>query len=68
MEEDTKVKKAVDEAQDKREWVECAGKMLMPRLHVQIAMEKADEMRVEQEQLEDMQRQDEREQRERERV
>jgi hypothetical protein len=37
-EEDTEVKKAVDEAQayydaqDKREWVEWAGKMLMLRL------------------------------------
>jgi hypothetical protein len=59
-EEDTEVKKAVDKAQayydvqDKREWVEWAGKTLMPRLHAQIVMEKADEMRAEQEQLEDM--------------
>jgi hypothetical protein len=60
-EEDAEVKKAVDEAQayynaqDKREWVEWAGKMLMPCLHVQIAMEKADAMRAEQEELEEMQ-------------
>jgi hypothetical protein len=48
MEEDTEVKKAVDEAQqyydaqEKREWVEWAGKTLMPCLHAQIVMEKAD--------------------------
>jgi hypothetical protein len=48
MEEDAEVKKAVDEAQEyfdvqeKREWVEWVGKMLMPHLHVQMAMEKAD--------------------------
>jgi hypothetical protein len=59
-EEDAKVKKAVDEAQayydaqDKREWVEWVGKTLMPCLHVQIAMEKADAMRAEQEELEEM--------------
>jgi hypothetical protein len=53
-EEDAKVKKAVDEAQayynaqDKREWVEWAGKMLMPYLHVQMAMEQVDTMRAEQ--------------------
>jgi hypothetical protein len=73
-EEDTEVKKAVDEvqayydAQDKREWVEWAGKMLMPCLHVQIAMEKVDDMRADQEQLEDMRQQDKREQQEWERV
>jgi hypothetical protein len=45
MEDDVNVKKVVDEAQeyydvqDKREWVEWAGKTLMPHLHVQIAME-----------------------------
>jgi hypothetical protein len=67
-EEDTEVKKAVDEAQayydaqDKRQWVEWVGKMLMPRLHAQIAMERVDTMRAEQEQLEEIQRQDEREQ------
>jgi hypothetical protein len=60
-EEDAKVKKAVDEAQayydaqDTREWVKWAGKTLMPRLHAQIAMEKADAVRVEQEDLEEMQ-------------
>jgi hypothetical protein len=59
-EEDAKVKKAVDkaqayyDAQDKREWVKWAGKMLMPHLHVQIAMEKVDMARVEQESLEEM--------------
>jgi hypothetical protein len=73
-EDDAEVKKVVDEAQEyfnaqeKREWVEWAGKMLMPRLHAQIAMEKADAVRAEQEDLEEMQQQDEREQRERERV
>jgi hypothetical protein len=54
MEDHTKVKKVVDEAQGNREWVEWAGKMLMPRLHMQIAMEKVDVMRAEQEQLEEM--------------
>jgi hypothetical protein len=59
-EEDTKVQKAVDEvqryfnAQEKREWVEWAGKMLMPCLHVQMAMDKVDAARVEQEKLEEM--------------
>jgi hypothetical protein len=44
-EEDAEVKKVVDEVQgyydvqEKREWVEWAGKTLMPRLHTQIAME-----------------------------
>jgi hypothetical protein len=71
-EDGTEVKKVVDEAQeyydaqDKREWVEWAGKTPMLRLHVQIAMEKADMARAEQEELEEMRRQDEREQRERE--
>jgi hypothetical protein len=57
-EDDAKVSKAVDEAQeyydvqDKREWVEWANKILMPCLHVQIAMEKADTARVEQEEAE----------------
>jgi hypothetical protein len=52
-EDDVDVKKVVDEvqgyydAQDKREWVEWAGKMLMPRLHAQIAVEKADAERAE---------------------
>jgi hypothetical protein len=67
-EDDVDVKKAVDEAQvyyntqEKREWVEWAGKILMPRLHAQMAMEQADAMRVEQEELEEMRRQDEVEQ------
>jgi hypothetical protein len=43
MEDDVEVKKAIDEAQGKREWVEWAGKTLMPPMHAQIAMEKADE-------------------------
>jgi hypothetical protein len=72
-EDDVDVKKAVDQAQayynaqEKREWVEWAGKILMPRLHAQMAMEQADAMRAEQEALEEMRRQDE-EQRERERA
>jgi hypothetical protein len=59
-EDNAEVKKAVDETQeyykvqDKREWVEWVGKVLMLRLHAQIAMEKADAMRVEQEELEEM--------------
>jgi hypothetical protein len=59
-EDDVDVKKAVDEtqvyynAQEKQEWVEWAGKILMPRLHVQMAMEQADVMRAEQEELEEM--------------
>jgi hypothetical protein len=71
-EEDAEMQKAVDEvqgvykAQGKREWVEWAGKTLMPCLHVQMVMEKADVVRAEQEQLEEMRRQDEREQREQE--
>jgi hypothetical protein len=50
-EDDAEVKKAIDEAQeyydvqDKREWVEWAGKVLMLRLHTQIAMEKVDTVR-----------------------
>jgi hypothetical protein len=40
----------------------------MPRLHAQIMLEKADEMRAEQEALEEMRRQDERVQREEERA
>jgi hypothetical protein len=53
-EDDTEVKKAVNEVQGvydvhgKREWVEWAGKTLMPRLHTQIEMERADTMRAEQ--------------------
>jgi hypothetical protein len=66
MEDDTKVKKAVDEAQGvydkhgKWEWVEWAGKTLMPRLHVQIEMERVDAMRVEQDAIEEEQYQAER--------
>jgi hypothetical protein len=73
-EDDVDVKKAVDKAQvyyntqEKREWVEWAGKILMPRLHAQMAMEQVDVMRAEQEELEEMRRQDEVEQRERERA
>jgi hypothetical protein len=52
-EDDTEVKKVVDEAQgyydaqEKREWVNWVGKVLMPHLHAQVAMEKADVARVE---------------------
>jgi hypothetical protein len=73
-EDNVDVKKVVDKvqayynAQEKREWVEWAGKILMPWLHVQMAMEQADTMRAEQEALEEMRRQDEREQREWERA
>jgi hypothetical protein len=65
-EDDAEVKKAVDEAQGvydahgKQEWVEWAGKTLMPRMHVQIAMEKADEMRAEQDAMDEEQLQAER--------
>jgi hypothetical protein len=54
-EDNVDVKNAVDEAQkyyntpEKREWVEWAGKILMPWLHVQMAMEQVDATRVEQE-------------------
>jgi hypothetical protein len=67
-EDDVDVKNAVDEAQkyydaqEKREWVKWAGKVIMPRLHAQMAMEQADAMRAEQEELEEMRRQDEVEQ------
>jgi hypothetical protein len=60
MEEDAKVQTAVDDvqeyfnAQDKTEWVEWAGKTLMPCLHVQMAKEKADTEQAEQEELEEM--------------
>jgi hypothetical protein len=73
-EDDIDVKKAVDEAQvyynvqEKQEWVEWAGKILMPRLHAQMAMEQEDAMRAEQEELEEMRLQDKVEQRERERA
>jgi hypothetical protein len=58
-EDDTEVKKAVDEVQGvynvrgKREWVEWVGKTLMPRLHTQIEMERADAMRAEQDVIEE---------------
>jgi hypothetical protein len=67
MEDNTKVKKAVNDAQayydaqDKREWVEWAGKVLMPCLHMQIVMKQADT-------VEEMQQQDKREQQEQERA
>jgi hypothetical protein len=60
MKDDAEVSKAVDEAQeyynmqDRRDWVEWAGKILMPRLHAQIAMERADAARVEQEEAKEM--------------
>jgi hypothetical protein len=61
-EEDTEVKKAVDEAQahydaqNKREWVEWAGKILMLRLHAQMAMERADAERAEQDAMDEERR------------
>jgi hypothetical protein len=73
-EDDVDVKIVVDEAQvyynvqEKWEWVEWASKILMPRLHAQMAMEQVDAMRAEQEELEKMRRQDEQEQREQERA
>jgi hypothetical protein len=60
MEDDAKVSKAVEEAQeyynvqDKREWVQWTGKVLMQHLHAQIAMEKADMARAEQEEAEEL--------------
>jgi hypothetical protein len=73
-EDDAEVKKAVDEAQrvydkcSKREWIEWAGKTLMPRVHAQIEMEKADVMRAEQDAMEEERFQAERTQREEERA
>jgi hypothetical protein len=58
-EEDTEVKKAVDkaqgyyDAQEKREWVEWAGKMVMLRLHTQMVMERADMERAEQDMMDE---------------
>jgi hypothetical protein len=58
-EDNAKVKKAINEVQGvfdthgKREWVEWVGKMLMPHLHMQIAMERVDEMRVEQDTMDE---------------
>jgi hypothetical protein len=66
MEDDAEVKKAVDEAQavydvhGKREWVEWVGKTLKLRLNVQIEMERADAIRVEQDVMEEEQYQAER--------
>jgi hypothetical protein len=71
-ENDAEVKKVVDKAQavydvhSKREWVEWAGKTLMPRLNAQIEMERADVMRVEQDMMEEERYQVERAQREEE--
>jgi hypothetical protein len=53
MEDNIDMKKVVNkvqeyyDAQEKREWVEWAGKTLMLRLHTQIAMETVDAARVE---------------------
>jgi uncharacterized protein YqcC (DUF446 family) len=73
-EDNAEVKNAVDEAQGvydvrgKQEWVEWAGKTLMPRLYALIEMDRADAMRVEQEAMEEEQFQAERAQREEERA
>jgi hypothetical protein len=59
-EDNTNMKKVLNKAQEyynvqeKREWVEWVGKTLMPRLHAQIAMEKVDVARAEQEELEEL--------------
>jgi hypothetical protein len=42
------------------EWVDCAGKIPMLHLHVQIVMEKADTVRVEQEAMDILRLQEER--------
>jgi hypothetical protein len=58
-EDDAEVKQAVDEAQaiydkhGKWEWVEWAGKTLMPRLHMQMEMERENTMRAEQDVIEE---------------
>jgi hypothetical protein len=71
-EDNDEVKKVVDEAQeyynaqDKREWVKWAGKTLMLRLHAQMAMEKADAARAEQEMMDELRLQEERVQQEEE--
>jgi phosphoribosyl-ATP pyrophosphohydrolase len=65
-EDDAEVKKVVDEAQeyydaqDKREWVEWAGKTLMLWLHMQIVMEKVDAARAEQDMMDELRLQEER--------
>jgi hypothetical protein len=51
-----------------REWVEWVGKTLMPRMHAQIVMEKADEMRAEQDTMDEERIQAERAQHEEERA
>jgi hypothetical protein len=59
-EDDAEVKNAVDKVQgyynvqDRRNWVEWAGKILMLCLHGQVAMEKADVARAEQEKIEEL--------------
>jgi hypothetical protein len=59
-EDNAEVSKVADKVQeyynvqDKREWVELAGKTLMQCLHAQIAMEKADTARAEQEEAKEM--------------
>jgi hypothetical protein len=71
-EDDVDTKKALDKAQayynmqDKREWVEWVGKMLMLCLHAQIAMEKADAERAEQDTMDEVRPQAERAQQEEE--
>jgi hypothetical protein len=73
-EDDAEVKKAVDEAQGvydahgKWEWVEWADKTLMPRMHAQITMEKVEEMRAEQDTIDEERIQAERAEREQERA
>jgi hypothetical protein len=65
-EDDAKVRKAVDEAQGvydthgKWEWVEWVGKTLMLRMHMQMAMERADAERAEQDTIDEEQIQAER--------
>jgi hypothetical protein len=60
MEDDAEVKKAINEAQeyynvqDRRDWVEWVGKTLLLHLHAQIAMEKADMVRAEQEMMDEL--------------
>jgi hypothetical protein len=46
--------------QEKREWVEWVGKILIPWLHVQIAMEKVDAARAEQDAMKEVRLQVER--------
>jgi hypothetical protein len=60
IEDNIDVKKALDEAQEyynvqeKREWVEWVGKMLIPQLHTQIMMEKEDTVRAEQDAMDEV--------------